>query len=51
MIFGIDRIIDMLRTAVNVAGDGTVTCVVARSEGALDKTIFDEPKAGVIAKP
>lgn len=51
LIFGIDRIIDMLRTAVNVAGDGTVTCVVARSEGALDKTIFDEPKAGVIVKP
>jgi Na+/H+-dicarboxylate symporter len=51
LIFGIDRIIDMLRTAVNVAGDATVTCVVARSEGALDQEIFDDPDAGVLIDP
>jgi hypothetical protein len=32
LIIGIDRLLDMLRTAVNVAGDGAVTCVVAQSE-------------------
>lgn len=36
LIIGIDRLLDMLRTAVNVSGDATVSCVVAASEGALD---------------
>lgn len=45
LIIGVDRLLDMLRTAVNVAGDGTVTCVVARSEGALDLETFNDPKA------
>ncbi len=44
LIIGIDRLLDMLRTAVNVAGDGAVTCVVAQSEGALDKQVFHDPK-------
>ncbi|MFC6673695.1 dicarboxylate/amino acid:cation symporter [Marinobacterium aestuariivivens] len=43
IIAGIDRILDMARTAVNVAGDCAVTCVVARSEGELDQAIFDTP--------
>lgn len=33
LILGIDRLLDMCRTAVNVTGDLTVTCVVASSEG------------------
>ena len=41
LIIGIDRLLDMLRTAVNVAGDGAVACVVARSEGVLDQAAFD----------
>jgi DAACS family dicarboxylate/amino acid:cation (Na+ or H+) symporter len=45
LILGIDRLLDMLRTAVNVTGDGAVTCVVAQSEGALDREIFMDPKA------
>jgi DAACS family dicarboxylate/amino acid:cation (Na+ or H+) symporter len=44
LIIGIDRLLDMLRTAVNVAGDGAVTCVVAQSEGALDKQVFRDPE-------
>ncbi len=44
LIIGIDRILDMLRTAVNVAGDAAVTCFVARSEGALDLETFRDPK-------
>jgi Na+/H+-dicarboxylate symporter len=45
LIIGIDRLLDMLRTAVNVTGDSVVTCVVARTEGALDLEIFNDPKA------
>ena len=33
LILGIDRILDMCRTAVNVTGDLAVTAVVARTEG------------------
>ena len=44
LIIGIDRILDMLRTAVNVAGDAAVTCFVARSEGALDLETFRDPE-------
>ena len=44
LIIGIDRLLDMLRTAVNVAGDGAVTCIVAQSEGALDEQVFNDPK-------
>ena len=32
LIIGIDRILDMTRTAVNVTGDATVSCVVAKIE-------------------
>jgi proton glutamate symport protein len=33
LILGVDRILDMLRTAVNVTGDLTVASIVAKSEG------------------
>lgn len=36
LILGIDRLLDMVRTAVNVTGDSAVSCIVARSEGELD---------------
>ena len=48
LIIGVDRLLDMMRTAVNIAGDGTVTCLVAKSEGALDKKRFDDPEAGEV---
>jgi Na+/H+-dicarboxylate symporter len=32
LILGVDRLLDMARTAVNVTGDAAVACVVARSE-------------------
>ena len=41
LIIGVDRLLDMMRTAVNVTGDGTVATIVARSEGKFDRTIFD----------
>jgi proton glutamate symport protein len=46
LILGIDRILDMLRTAVNVTGDLTVAAVVARSEGeVLEPRPVDHPIA------
>jgi len=46
LIIGVERLIDMLRTAVNVTGDCVVTCVVARSEDALDVEVFNDRNAG-----
>lgn len=46
LILGVDRILDMLRTAVNVGGDAAVTAIVAKSEGKLDTSIFNDPNAG-----
>jgi Na+/H+-dicarboxylate symporter len=40
LILGVDRLLDMTRTAVNVTGDAAVSCVVARSEGKLDLARF-----------
>ena len=36
LIIGVDRLLDMLRTSVNVGGDATVASIVAKSEGKLD---------------
>ena len=41
IILAVDRILDMIRTSVNVTGDATVACIVAQSEEMLDKTVFD----------
>ena len=42
LIFGVDRILDMLRTVVNVTGDATVATVVASSEGQLRDVTEEE---------
>lgn len=36
IIFPVDRILDMLRTVVNITGDATVSSLIAKSEGELD---------------
>ncbi len=41
LIMGIDRILDMLRTAVNITGDAVCTTIVAHQEKALKKDIFN----------
>lgn len=48
LIIGVDRLLDMTRTATNVTGDAMVTTVVANSEDLLDKDVFNDPEAGVI---
>ena len=42
LILAVDRILDMIRTSVNVSGDAAVACVVANSEELLDKNIFNK---------
>lgn len=41
LILGIDRILDMARTAVNITGDCAVACIVASSENELDAEAFN----------
>ncbi len=38
LIIGVDRLLDMLRTVVNVTGDSTVSTIVANSENQLERT-------------
>ena len=42
LILGVDRILDMVRTAVNVTGDAAVAVAVAHTEGKLGALHFDE---------
>ncbi|WP_108447299.1 dicarboxylate/amino acid:cation symporter [Halomonas denitrificans] len=44
VIAGIDRILDMARTSVNVAGDLMVTTLVGKSEGELDEAVYNAPR-------
>ena len=48
LIIGVDRLLDMLRTTVNVTGDCAVSCIIANSEQALDQAVFDDPAAGSV---
>ena len=48
LILGVDRLLDMIRTAVNVSGDAAVSVIVAKSEGKLDQAIYDNPDAGIL---
>ncbi|HAT41175.1 MAG TPA: dicarboxylate/amino acid:cation symporter [Rheinheimera sp.] len=46
LIIGIDRLLDMTRTAVNITGDAMVSCLVGRSEKCFDLDRFNDPNAG-----
>ena len=50
LIIGVDRLLDMLRTVVNVTGDGTVATIVARSEDQLNTEIFQDLSAGAVTE-
>lgn len=41
LIMGIDRILDMTRTAVNITGDAVCTTIVAHQNKALDRDVFN----------
>jgi Na+/H+-dicarboxylate symporter len=41
IVAGIDRILDMARTTVNVTGDAMTALLVAKTEGELDEQVFN----------
>ncbi|MFZ5354632.1 MAG: dicarboxylate/amino acid:cation symporter [Bacillota bacterium] len=41
IIIGIDRILDMCRTVINITGDAVCTVIVAKSEGEFDQEIYN----------
>ena len=45
LIAGVDRILDMIRTSINVVGDSTTALAVSRMEGELGSEPFDEDEA------
>jgi len=47
LILGVDRLMDMIRTAVNVSGDAVVSTIVAKSEGKFDLAIYSDADAGI----
>lgn len=53
LLMAIDPIIDMGRTALNVAGQALVPAVVARREGILDETLYNAPRSegGFVPEP
>ena len=46
LIMGIDRILDMTRTAVNITGDAVCTTVVAKQAGRINMDVYNDPDAG-----
>ena len=42
LIMGVDRILDMLRTAVNITGDAVCTTIVAKQNGEFDRNVFND---------
>lgn len=46
LIIGVDRLLDMTRTAVNVTGDSMVSIIVAKSENQFDESVFADENAG-----
>lgn len=53
-IYGIDELMDMARTSVNVVGNTLASCVIARWEGEFDDEkalAFSEKKADAIIEP
>jgi hypothetical protein len=46
LLLAIDPILDMGRTAVNVAGQALVPAIVAKRHGILDETLYNAPRNG-----
>ena len=41
LIWAVDRILDMCRTAVNISSDSSITLIVAHSEGQIDESVLN----------
>jgi len=42
LVIGVDRILDMLRTVVNITGDAVTAVIVAKSEGEWNRAVFEQ---------
>ncbi len=45
LIAGVDRILDMLRTTVNITGDSVITLLVDKSEATFNKALYEDMEA------
>jgi Na+/H+-dicarboxylate symporter len=41
LLVGIDRVLDLLSTTINITGDAAITLVIDNSEGTFDKTMYN----------
>jgi len=41
LLVGIDRVLDLFSTAINITGDATITLVVDSTEGTLDRDMYN----------
>jgi len=41
LLLGVDRLLDMMRTSVNVSGDICISCVIASSERKINEKLFN----------
>jgi len=44
LIIGVDRLLDMTRTAVNISGDAMIACLIGKSEKRFDEGVYNDPK-------
>ncbi len=51
VIMGVDRFLDMCRTAVNVTGDSVCMMVIAASEGQLDAALASSQRQQEFSTP
>ena len=51
LIIGVDRLLDMVRTAVNVTGDAVVSVIVGKSENMLDRNRYADMSLNVENNP
>jgi Na+/H+-dicarboxylate symporter len=40
LIWMVDRVLDMCRTAVNITSDSTITMIIAHTEGEVDESVL-----------
>ncbi|MEW4366844.1 dicarboxylate/amino acid:cation symporter [Aliikangiella maris] len=46
MLLGVDRLLDMMRTTVNITGDATIATIVSKSNGDLLTDVYNDKDAG-----
>jgi Na+/H+-dicarboxylate symporter len=51
LIIGVDRFLDMVRTAVNITGDAAVSVIVGQSENMLDRARYENMSLNVENNP